>query len=216
MSGTDVSTRVDLGALELLNEVVEVDGQASSEEFFNPPLADDGDHEVVFKLGNRGVKVDRQWEGTGGARKRTGNGFLNVHLQLVGRDRYGKESGTIAFDNLSSIKMESSGTSRLHAAFDLAGFRLPDRASLGELKDAVERAIAQGPKAIVTTRWEAQVNEGTKDAPKYSTILKGQNKFPKKLGEDGAETGKYDPEVTDPKTGQTVRANVQVTKYGRA
>ena len=74
----------DINDLNLLNEVVEVDGAASSEEFFNPPLPDDGEHEVIIRLGNRGVTADRQWDGKGSGRKRTGSAFLNVHVQLKG------------------------------------------------------------------------------------------------------------------------------------
>lgn len=207
----------DLNDLALLDEVVEIDGSASSEEFFNPPLPDDGEHEVILKLGNRGIKIDRQWEGKGTARKRTGAGFLNVHLQLVATGDSGGEGPTIAFDNLSSIVMQNAGTSRLHAAMDLAGFPLPPRATLAELKDSVEKAIAQNPKVIVTTRWRAQVNRGTKDAADYEDVLKGQKNFPPKTDEAGnVIEGKFDPEVTDPKSGQTVRAQVEVIKYGKA
>ena len=72
---------VDINNLDLMNEVIEVDGNVDSAEFFNPPLPDDGEHEVIIALGNRGVKADRQWEGDGKGRKRTGSGFLNIHLR---------------------------------------------------------------------------------------------------------------------------------------
>jgi hypothetical protein len=199
----------DINQLDLLNEVVEVSEGASSEEFFNPPLPDDGEHLVVFRLGNRGIKADRQWEGTGKSRQRTGPAFLNVHLQLKEVKSTGEEGMTVGFDNMTSLIMPGPGTSRLHAAFDLAGFPLPSRCSLGELKAAVENALAQNPQAVAVTRWEAQVNHGTKESPDYQSILRGQKNFPP-LGE-----GKFNPEVTDPKTGQTVRAQSQIVKYSR-
>lgn len=214
MAPTEAST--DINQLDLMNEVVEVDSNADSAEFFNPPLADDGEHEVILALGNRGVKADRQWEGQGKARKRTGKGFLNVHLQLKGVKANGEEAGTVAFDNLSTVAMEtpSGVTTRVHAAFDLAGAKLSER-TLGGLKQEIELAIAQKPHVKVTTRWEAQVNTGTKEAPEYVTICSGQKNFPKVLDADGNETGRFDPEVTDPKSGQTARAQVRVVKYAR-
>lgn len=204
----------DINDLALLQEVCEVDSNVDSAEFFNPPLPDDGEHQVIFKLGDRGVKADRQWEGKGAGRKKTGPAYLGVHLQLKALNAHGGEGGTVAFDQLTTLVMPNAGTSRAHAAFDLAGFKLTER-TLGGLKDEIERACAQGPKAIVTTRWEAQVNRGTKDAPDYETICVGQKKFPPVLDSQGNETGKYNPEVTDPKSGQVVRAQVRVVKYGR-
>jgi hypothetical protein len=213
---TQTQTEPDINNLNLMDEVVEVDQNADSEEFFNPPLPDDGEHAVVFALGNRGVKADRQWEGKGKDRKRTGAGFLNVHLQLKQLKDSGEAGGTIAFDNLSTVVMDTNTgrTSRVHAAFDLAGMKLT-QTSLGGLKSEIERAITQSPKAKVVTRWEAQVNVGTKDSPDYQTVVTGQKNFPKLYDLNGNETGKYNPEVLDPKSGQTVRAQARVIKYGR-
>lgn len=204
----------DINDLSLLNEVVEVDGQASSEEFFNPPLPDDGEHQVVMRLGNNGIRANRSWEGKGSARKRTGPAFLDVHVQLKAVGDNGAEGPTIGFDHLTSLVMQSAGTSRLHAAMDQFGFPLPSRASLGEIKAAVETAIAQNPQGVVVTQWEAQVNAGTKDSPDYQTVLKGQKNFPQNgTAPDGKV--KYSPEVTDPKSGQVVRAQVNIVRYGR-
>jgi hypothetical protein len=205
----------DLNDLGLLQEVVEVEGGASSEDFFNPPLADDGEHRVVFKLGNRGIQVKRQFDKN--SKKNDGPGFLNVHLQLVSVLDTGGEGPTIGFDNLTSIVMPNAGTSRLHAAMDLAGFPLPARATLGDLKEAVEQALAQGPQAMITTQWEAQVNRGTKEKPDYETVVKGQKNFPAKLdGNGNVIEGRFDPEVTDPKSGATVRANARIVRYAPA
>ena len=74
---------VDINNLSLLDEVIEVDDSADPAEFFNPPLPDDGEYEVILALGNRGVKADRQRDGKGPAAKKTElEAFLNVHLQL--------------------------------------------------------------------------------------------------------------------------------------
>lgn len=205
---------VDINNLDLMNEVVEVDGAVDSEQFFTPPLPDDGEHEVIMALGNRGVKPERQWEGSGSSRKRTGQGFLNIHLQLKGVKANGEEAGTVAFDQLTTIVMESAGTSRAHAAFDLAGAKLSAR-TLGGLMEEINLAVAQKPHVKITTRWEAQVNMGSKDSPKYENVCVGQKNFPSLLDSAGNDTGRRNPEVTDPKTGQVVRAQVRVVKYGR-
>ena len=207
-------TSTDINQLDLMQEIVEVDAGASSEEFFNPPLPDDGEHAVVIALGNRGVKADRQWEGEGKSRKRTGAGFLNIHLQLKALKDTGGEGGTIAFDQLTTIVMESAGTSRAHAAFDLAGFKLQER-TLGGLMHEIEAAVAQHPKVGIVTRWEAQVNRGTKENAQWDTVCTGQKNFPPLLDANGNATGKYNPEVIDPKSGQPCRAQVRVVKYQR-
>ena len=200
----------DINDLNLLEEMVEVDGAVNSEEFFNPPLPDDGVHKCLMRLGNNGIRANRGWEGKGSARKRTGAAFLDVHVQLKEVKENGEEGPTVGFDHLTSLVMQSVGTSRLHAAMDLAGFPLPARASLGEIKQALEAAIAQNPVIGVTTRWEAQVNDGTKEAQDWRTVLTGQKNFPQ------LANGKYDPEVVDNKSGQKARAQAQVVKYSRA
>ena len=199
----------DINDMNLLQEVCEVSESASAEEFFQPKLPDDGDHLVILRLGNRGIKVNRGWEGKGSARKRSGPAFLNVHVQLVGLKDSGEEAGTVGFDNLTSIAMGDGQLSSLHAVMELAGFPLPRHATLGDVKLATENALAQNPTVVAVTRWEAQVNRGTKDAPDYKDLLKGQKNFPP-LGE-----GHFNPEVSDPESGQTVRAQARVVRYKR-
>jgi hypothetical protein len=206
------ATTTDINMLELMNEVIEVNDNVTPEEFFTPPLADDGEHTVVLVLGNEGVKPDRQWSGKGSGRKKTGDPYLQAHLQLKGLNDTGGEAGTVAFDRINSIIMQGVGTSRLHMVFAAAGHKLPARATLTELKEAVEAAIAQRPIVKVTTIWEAQYNKGSKESPEYVTVCKGQKRFPEKLGPDGTPTGKHEPEVVAP-NGETVRAQVRVVKY---
>lgn len=209
------SSNIDINTLSLMDEVVEVDGNVDAEQFFSPPLADDGEHEVFLGLGNRGIKADRQREGKGTGNK-TGPGFLNIHLQLKGVAQNGSESGTVAFDNISTIVMETNvgKTSRAHMLMDVAGFPIRER-TLGGIMQEISNAIAQKPKVTAVTRWEAQVNRGTKEKPEYENVCVGQKNFPPLLDKDGGETGRHNPEVMDAKSGQLVRAQVRVVRYGR-
>lgn len=206
----------NINSLGLMDELVEVDSNVDPEEFFNPPLADDGEHRVILALGNRAIKAQRQWEGKGAARKQTGPALLSVHLQLREAKAEGGEGGTVAFDQITTVAIDTNmgRTSRVHAVFALAGFPLTEK-SLGGLKREIELALAQHPRVGIVTRWEAQVNDGTKEAAEYRTVLAGQKNFPVLLDKDGNETGRNDPEVTDPKSQQKCRAQVRVTKYTR-
>lgn len=209
-------SEVDINSLELLNEPVEVDGSVNSEEFFRPPLPDDGDHLAIVTLGDRGIKVDRQREGD--ARTKSGKPFLNVHLALALIGDTGAKEG-MAFDQVTSVLMPNTGTTKLHAILDLCGDPAPPRCTLGELLSHAEATFAQNPQVIVTTQWEARAedtskSEGSKD--RYYTVLKGQHKFPPLTDDSGEPTGKYNPEVADPKSGEVVRANIRVTRYKRA
>ena len=201
--------QTDINSMDLMNEVCEVNETATAEDFFQPKLPDDGDHLVVLKLGNRGIKADRGWEGKKPNRKRSGPAFLNIHVQLVALKDDGTEGGTVGFDNLTTIAMGDGQLSSAHAVFDLAGFSIPRRATLAEIKQAVEVAIAKNPTVVCVTRWEAQVNDGSKESPDYRDVLKGQKSFPP------AGEGKFNPEVTDAKSGQTVRAQARVVRYKR-
>lgn len=206
----------DINDPELLNEPIEVEGEVSSEDFFKPVLPDEGDYISILRLGDRGIKVDRQKEGE--ERKRTGKPYLNVHFALELQGENGEKVGT-AFDQATSIVMPNMGTSRLHAIMDLAGSPIPARSTLGEVLNEVETTLAQNPQIGATIQWLAQIEdtskpEGSKE--RYRLVLRGQKKFPPILDSEGKPTGKYDPEVVDSKTGETVRAQIKVTKYWRA
>jgi hypothetical protein len=213
----------DINSLDLMNEVIEVDGQVDADQFFNPPLADDGEHEVIINLGNRGIKADRQKEGKEG--KKTGPGLLNIHLQLKAAKDTGGEGGNVAFDQLTTVVMETNvgRTTRAHMVFDLAGFPLTEK-SLGGLMAEMNTAVAQKPHVLVTTQWEAQIKiENAKQAEmygkkigEYGTVCRGQKKFPPLLDKDGNDTGRFDPEVLELESGQRIRAQVRVVKYARA
>jgi hypothetical protein len=217
----------DLNDLSLLDEVVEVDGSVTSEEFFNPPLPDDGEHLVAIKFGSRdnnksGIKIDRQYNKE--TKKRDGAGYWNIVFQLQGV-KDGKVGGTIAFDNLTSLVMPSVGTSRVHMALDGSfgpnGSKMTLPATmnggrpltLGELGEEIKQAVAQSPQSYVTTQWVASINRGTKDDPNWEDVLKGQKNFPKRIDADGNETGKFEPEIKDPKSGALIRAQIKVLKY---
>jgi hypothetical protein len=207
---------VDINSLDLLNEPVEVDGSVNSEAFFRPPLPDDGDHLAILKLGDRGIKIDRQREGE--SRTKSGKPFLQVHLAMELIDDTGKKTGTV-FDQVTSVLMPNTGTTKLHAILDLAGDPAPARCTLGDLLAHTERVIAQAPQVIVTTQWEARGEdtskpEGSKD--RYYTVLKGQRKFPPVVDESGQVTEKYESEIDDPKSGEKARAQVRVVRYKRA
>jgi hypothetical protein len=203
----------DVNNLDLLGENVEVSGDASSEDFFTIKLPDDGKHTAVLHLGDKGVKADRQRNKTNGAKD--GAAYLNVHLQARILNEDGSE-GSSVFDTPTSIVMQSTKTSKLHAVLDLAGNPAPNECNLGQLKEHTELALAQSPKVVIETQWEASVNDGTKDKPNYRIIVNGQKKFPPVLDADGNPTGKYQQEITDPKSGQVVNAQVRVRRYFRA
>jgi len=204
-------SNVDINDLSLLQEVVEVDGQARSEEFFQPPIPDDGEHEAILHLGDRGVTIGRQKDKASG--QKTGVGFVNVHVQAKILNDQGQE-GMSVFDNLTTIIM--GGLSRLHATMDMAGSRLPDRATLEEIRELATTWLAQNPRVRITTQWLAEVNRGSKEKPDYAVIAKGQRRFPPIVDEETQlPTGKYSRDVTDPKTGDLVSAQVKVVKYAR-
>ncbi len=204
----------DINLMDLTAEPIEVSGDAvaAAQEFFAPPLPDDGDHLAILRLGDRGIKADRQRDSVG---QKTGAIFLNAHLALKILDDTGKETMTV-FDTVTSIAMQGSGISRLQSVLVMAGYADEVRAArnLADLKALLERASQESPRVGITTRWEAQVNAGTKDKPDYQNVAVGQRKFPPMLGENGEPVpGKYNAEVKDPKSGETVRAQARITKY---
>ena len=199
----------DINLLDLADEVIEVSSDATPEEFFAPPLPDDGDHNAHLYLGDRGVKIERQRDKATG--DKTGPAYVGAHIQAKLLDDQGEEKLS-CFDQITSVVMEGVGTSRLHMMLKLGGVDVPSRTTFGELADLTRNALSQPFLIGVTTRWEAQEDMGN---GRYETVLRGQKRFPPILDENGAPTGRYNPEVTNPKTGTKVRAQAKIIRYGR-
>jgi hypothetical protein len=200
----------DINETDLLRQEVETDSSADPNKFFAPPLLDDGEYDAVLEVGDRGITVTQQKDKS--TQQKTGPAFLTIHLHAKTVDAAGN-AGLGAFDNPTSIVMQSQGTSKLAVILQLIGVNIPGRCSLGELKELAERALAQSPRIKITTRWEAQVKlaDGT-----YQTVRTGQRNFPPELDGEGKPTGRYSPEVTDPKSGLSATAQVRIQKYAKA
>jgi len=211
-------TNVDINELGLLTQECEVD-DVNPEVFFSPQLADDGEHLVTLNLGQRGIKAERQRSGKGGAK--TGPPYLGVSLQFKAVKDNGEEGGTVGFDDINTIPMDTNTgkTTRVHMVMAVAGHPIPLRGQLGDWKSAIEQALAQKPQVKVTTKWEAQVKIASaaqasrygKAIGEYATVCSGQGNFPP-LGDNGA----HDPEVTEPVSGDKIRARARIVKYAKA
>jgi len=212
MSETTTEQTPDINELQLRNEMMpEVDGSVQPEDFFSPPLPDDGEHAEVLRLGDRGTKIKRQKDPETG--QLTGAAYIEAHIMAKILDEEGEETITV-FDNPNSVVMQSTRTSRLHMVLKAARFDLPERPSFGDFEEFVKVALAQVPQVTITTQWQAQINRGTREKPDYKNLLTGQRNFKKILDADGNWTGKYDPEVIDPESHQKVRAIARITRYG--
>jgi hypothetical protein len=200
----------DINETDLLREEVETDSNADPNKFFAPPLLDDAEYECVLGIGDRGITVTKQKDKNTGTK--TGPAFLTVHLHAKTVDAAGNV-GLGAIDNPTSIVMQSQGSSRLAIILQLIDVKVPGKCSLGELKQLAEQALAQNPRIKITTRWEAQIKlaDGT-----YQIIRTGQRNFPPELDGDGKPTGRFSPEVVDPKTGIAATAQVRIQKYAKA
>jgi hypothetical protein len=219
-----LATEIDINDPSLASEPVEVDG-VSGEEWNAIPVPDDGEHFVRLELGDGKIKVGQQ------SAEKGGRYFLTAHLAEKIYDDSENQSGVL-FDRVNSAIFERNGKrgSGLHALMDTIGDPLPNSSTLRDQYDQVERAIAQSPKVIAVTQWQASAKaetEGEVDAAvnakyakagklqvgNYYTFLKGQRRFPVI---DGSDPVKYDPEVENPITGERVRAQAIVLRYKRA
>lgn len=213
---------IDINSLELDAEVIETGAGVSDDEFFKPPIPDDGLHTVTVALGADGLSVDRQRDKSTG--DKTGPLYLKAHLALTLVDDAGNRTGT-AFDRINSIPI-SGGKSRLQAILGLCGAATGAASTLGALKTLAEETFAQSPRISVVTAWEASAKAETQeevtqalaahyakklDIGGYYTFLRGQKKFP--LNE---ATGKHERTVVNPITGADADAQVRVVRYERA
>jgi hypothetical protein len=216
----------EINAMRLSNEI-DIGDDIPGASFFSIQLPDDGDHFAHLRVGDRGVTVDNQRDKETG--QKTGAPYVALHLvaELFAED--GTRTGTL-FDNPNSVLMQTpkGRTSRLAGILDIVGSPVPRGTRSPEAyKEHVEVALADGPEAVVVSRWEASakaesaeeveaaiaagyLKAGKAKVGDYYTFLKGQRNFPE--NEDGSRS----PEVTNPISGETVQAQVRIVRYKQA
>lgn len=212
------TTAPDINNMNLRDEVpAGIDYNADPEDFFKQELILDGDHQCVMTLGNDGVTITKQRDKQTG--EKTGATFVQAHVMLKVDDPQDPSNGLVCFDRLSTIVFGSKSNSALHAVMKLTGNEIPPGATFGAIEDHVKGVLAAPQRITVTTEWEAQVEDTTKakgSRERYRVVVHGMARFPKALNGDGQDTGKHDPEISEPGTGLKASTQVRVLRYSRA
>ncbi len=196
-----MANEVDINNLNLADEIVEVSGTTSVEDWQEVPVLSDGKHRGIVKLADeKSISVKRRANKETGARD--GEVFLSVHIMCQDEDSKGT-----AFDYVNTMKFRD--LSSLHVLMVCAGQALPNRASLAEIKELVELNLGSPQRVGFETEWEAQLKVGEND---YRTVLKGMKNFPPVLDGSGVPSGKFSPEVW---AVATMDANGKVTGVRR-
>lgn len=162
----------------------------------------DGEHVCSVELGKRGFTT-----GTTGA----GQNYIMAHVAATIVDPGDKDVKKMAFDNVSTLVQESSGTSTMAGLLSALGVQVAARTTLKELALLLNTALEGKPQVKVTTRWEAQYKTGEKKAngkDEYKRLARGMRSFP----EDG--NGGHRAEVKAP-NGELVNAQAVVTRYSK-
>jgi len=212
----DVKT-IDINDPLLQAEMVEANPEA---DFFElpPPPPDDRDYMVKVGMGDRGMTVKRQMRKGDAEGNPTGPLFLIVALEnrIIDPDQIWNDAPL--FDNATSIIMNSSGTSLLHAILRALGHPALGRMNLSELRDHALSVFSSELTCGVSGKWEASIeDQNPKAKKKYRIVRKGMSNFPL-IDPAHPELG-YSPyaEVIDSDTkrptGDTVRAQFKINRY---
>jgi hypothetical protein len=211
----DKAQEIDINDPMLQQEMVEANPDA---DFFEPPPPppDDREYQVKVTLGDRGIVVRKQQKKEDPPNKPSGHLYLNVHLEERIIDPDMPWDNLPLYDNATSIVMggkDGAGTSALHTI--LRALRNPAAAkmTLSALKDHVLNVLASEPTAVITGKWEAQIEDGVRPngSANYRTVKKGMKNFP--LIDPANPAGGHYNYVEDPKTGETCRAQFRIERY---
>lgn len=193
---------VDLNDLQLADE--QVDLNADADAFAGPPPPNDGDHLAKLSMGKRAV--------TGGKDKR-GRPFyiVDTNAKLIA----GAFDGRILFDNVSTIVMDSSGTSRMAGVLKALGHQVGGRTSIVELSRLYVNTLVGEPQVTVQSQWTAYCADckaeadasGGKRGKKNGIVLRGEKRFPQDAN------GGHRHQVECPNCGSMLNARAEVVAY---
>jgi hypothetical protein len=193
---------VDINDLQLADEQVTIDGDADA--FAGPPPPPDGDHRAKLSVGKRKV--------TGGKDKR-GRPFYMVdsNAKIIAGDFENR----ILFDNVSTMVMDSSGTSRMAGVLKALGEQVGGRTSIVELTRLYVNKLAGEPEVLVQSQWTAYCADckadadasGGKRGKKNGIVLRGQKRFPQDAN------GGHRHQVECPNCGSMLSARAEIVAY---
>lgn len=196
---------VDINDLQLADEQVDIDGDADA--FAGPPPPDDGDHLVKLSVGKRAV--------TSGKDKR-GRVFymVDTNAKIVAGDFENR----ILFDNVSTMVMDSSGTSRMAGVLKALGQPVGGRTSVVELTRSYVNTLTGEPQTTAQTQWTAYCADckqesdtsGGKRGKKNGIVLRGQKRFPQDAN------GGHRHQVECPNCGSMLSARAEIVAYKAA
>jgi len=193
---------VDINDLQLADEQVDIDGDADA--FAGPPPPHDGDHRVKLSVGKRAV--------SGGKDKR-GRPFymVDTNAKII----VGDFEGRILFDNVSTMVMDSSGTSRMAGVLKALGEPVGGRTSIVELSRAFVNKLTASPKSSYSRNWTAYCadckadfdSSNGKRGKKNGIVLRGEKRFPQDAN------GGHRHQVECPNCGSMLSARAEVVAY---
>jgi hypothetical protein len=207
---------IDINDPRLQQEMVEANPDADFFELPAPP-PDDRAYIVKVMLGDKGIVASRQKRKGDVEGRPTGPFFLNAAIECHIMDPDQPWDNRVLYENATSIIMQSSGTSLLHAILRALGYPALGRMPLtgpGSLAEHTLGVFSSEPQCGVEGKWEARAQNAKGD---WITIRKGMKNFP--LNNPSNPDEGYSPlvEILDPitrkPTGEYARAQFRISKF---
>jgi len=212
----DDERNIDINDPRLQKEMVEANPDA---DFFElpPPPPDDQDYLVKVVLGEKGIVSNKQKRKGDAEGKPTGPYFLNVALECHILDPGQTWDNAKLFENATSIIMQSSGTSYLHAILRALGYPAVGKMPLagpGSLAEHALSVFTSDATCMVSGKWEARAQTATGE---WITVRKGMKNFPPIDPKDLAQGYSPYADIMDPitrrPTGEQARAQFRISKF---
>lgn len=192
---------VDLNDLQLADEAVDINAEADA--FAGPPPPTDGDYRVKLSMGRRGVSSGKDK-----------NGRLFYMVDVNAKVNAGEFENRILFDNVSTMVMQNTGTSRMAGVLKALGDPVGGRTSILETTRKFADKLVGEPEVTVQSQWTAycaDCNEENKANPKRGKkngiVLRGEKRFP----QNG--DGKHRAQVECPNCGSLLNARAEIVAY---
>jgi len=170
-------TKLDLNDpnLALPDEAVEYNLEGDA--FAGIAPVPDGKHFATLSLGQKGF--------SGGTTK-NGNKYIMASIEARIDAPGQPHDKAPVFDNIFTLKQQSSGTSSIVGVLQAAGATVPSKTTIAETARLLDQTLKGNPRVEIETRWEAfcgsdacKATTGKNGQPgKGKTVLRYQRNFP--------------------------------------
>lgn len=199
---------IDINSLDLADEELHLDPNADAFGFAAPPSEKGNPYRA--KLSKSG-----SWKKATAKKTKAEYYTVGITAQIISDDPKLNDRKIPDMPEPSTLVMDSTGTCRIQGIVqELSSERIGNigRVALARKLDGL---LAGGPIVGIVVQWEGYCSCTAKADGSGGVRVRGEQRFPERLNEEGQPTGERIPKAPCPKCGNDIDARARIIRYKR-